>query len=171
MKSLDVANMFIADWGGRYEMTNLKLNKLVYFAQALALRRRGEPLFDDEIQAWAYGPVEPMVYYAFMEHGNGVIRQPKGETNRNVPLESVIDDVMGTYGRLTAFDLVNLSHSDGGAWKRAYEPMANNVITPKMILESSDGIDPENVMAGTLAENVERVKRTWPNALRMLEDS
>ena len=62
MRALDVANYFIANYGGGTEMTNLKLNKLVYFAQAVSLKQYGVPLFSDEIQAWSYGPVEPEVY-------------------------------------------------------------------------------------------------------------
>lgn len=65
MRALDVANYFIANYGGGTEMTNLKLNKLVYFAQAVSLKQYGVPLFSDEIQAWSYGPVEPEVYHAF----------------------------------------------------------------------------------------------------------
>lgn len=59
MKAIDVAGMFIQRHGDSIHLTNLSLNKLVYFAQVESIRRTGEPLFDDEVQAWNYGPVEP----------------------------------------------------------------------------------------------------------------
>lgn len=170
MKSLDVANLLISRYGGRYEMTNLKLNKLAYFAQAVCLRQHDKPLFDDEIQAWAYGPVEPMVYHAFSSYGSDVIHAPQDKAECPPLVEQVVDKVMSAYGPLTAFDLVRLSHRDGSAWKHAYRADANETITPDMIMASTDGIT-ENVMSGTLAENVQMVRQTWPNALRMLEDS
>ena len=44
MNALDVANYLVAYYGGETEMTNLKLNKLVYFAQAVSLKQHGTPL-------------------------------------------------------------------------------------------------------------------------------
>ena len=44
------------------EITNLKLQKFAYFAQGWALARLDHPLFNEEIQAWTYGPVIPYLY-------------------------------------------------------------------------------------------------------------
>jgi uncharacterized phage-associated protein len=50
---------------GRYEETygqkidEMKLHKLMYFAQRESLIRTGEPLFDAEFQGWRFGPVLP----------------------------------------------------------------------------------------------------------------
>lgn len=170
MKSLDIANLIVMRYGDRAELTNLKLNKLVYFAQAVFLRKYGEPLFDDEIQAWAYGPVEPMVYYAFNQFGSGVIRGSRETPDLSERAVGVVREVMDTFGRLTAFDLVRISHRDGSAWKSVYEPRANNPITPEMILASRDG-DTHDIMDGTLAEGIAQVNHKWPNAMRMLEHS
>ena len=64
MKALDIANAFIVSHADDGFITNMKLNKLVYFAYATALRD-GVTLFDDEIEAWQYGAVIPEVYSAF----------------------------------------------------------------------------------------------------------
>ena len=58
MKSIQVANAFILRHGSDIDITNLVLNKLVYFAQVESLRETGKPLFEDKIEAWPYGPVE-----------------------------------------------------------------------------------------------------------------
>ncbi|MEH2444259.1 MAG: type II toxin-antitoxin system antitoxin SocA domain-containing protein [Nostoc sp.] len=42
------------------EMTNMKVQKLLYYAQNLHLAMYDEPLFEEEIQAWRYGPVCPL---------------------------------------------------------------------------------------------------------------
>lgn len=171
MRSLDVANLLIARYGGEVDMTNLKLNKLVYFAQAVSLRKHGTLLFDDEIQAWDYGPVEPMVYYAFNRFGGRIIRHPQDDPTASSPrMVEVVREVMESFGKLTAFDLVRLSHRDGGAWKSVYVRNANKPITPKAIIESHDG-EMKDIMDGTLASGIAQVNRRWPNAMRMLEDS
>ncbi|WP_181993425.1 Panacea domain-containing protein [Bifidobacterium longum] len=170
MRALDVANYFIANYGGGTEMTNLKLNKLVYFAQAVSLKQYGVPLFSDEIQAWSYGPVEPEVYHAFQKYGKDVVRHSEGSCETSAQLGKVARKVMETYGELTAFDLVHISHREHGAWKSVYRPNESNAITHDAIQSSDDGAV-ENVMGGTLTAGIAHVFETWPNALRMLENS
>ena len=43
-------------------ISNLKLQKLLYYSQGCFLALRDEPLFDSPIEAWTYGPVVPEVY-------------------------------------------------------------------------------------------------------------
>lgn len=58
-QAVDVAKYILAQAG---EMTAMKLQKLVYYSQAWSLVWDESPLFDDEIQAWANGPVVPALY-------------------------------------------------------------------------------------------------------------
>ena len=46
-------------------ITNLKLQKLLYYLQGYYLAVFEKPLFDVEIEAWQYGPVVPNAYYEF----------------------------------------------------------------------------------------------------------
>ena len=57
---IDIANMSEDD-----QMTNLKLNKLLYYAQGVFLARTGKPLFDDDIEAWDLGPVVSCIYQKY----------------------------------------------------------------------------------------------------------
>jgi uncharacterized phage-associated protein len=60
--SLNVARYFIVrayEDGIEAEMTNMKVQKLLYYSQSLHLALYDEPLFEEEIQAWRYGPVCP----------------------------------------------------------------------------------------------------------------
>ena len=57
--AVDVAKYILAKTG---EMTAMKLQKLVYYSQAWSLVWDESPLFDEDIQAWANGPVVPVLY-------------------------------------------------------------------------------------------------------------
>lgn len=50
-------------------ITNLRLQKLLYFIQAEFLRTRGQPCFREEIEAWPYGPVVVRAYEEFSMYG------------------------------------------------------------------------------------------------------
>lgn len=175
MRSIDIANLFIHRHGNELNLTNITLNKLVYFAQVETLRvRPGHPLFTDEIQAWQYGPVEPIVYHAFKDNGNMPVTVPSddvsfsGEDPRFVI--SIIDMVAEKYGRLTPFDLVSISHRDGGAWKKKFTGAYNVPITVEDIELSADYTSPFNPKE-TFGAAIQSVQDKWPNALRMLEDA
>ena len=43
-------------------ITNLKLQKLVYFAQRVSLALNNKALFQEEIQAWKHGSIVPELY-------------------------------------------------------------------------------------------------------------
>jgi uncharacterized phage-associated protein len=64
-----VAEWFInrADRQAGDDMTHLKLQKLIYFAQAWHLANTGEPLFSEEMQAWTHGPVVPSVWHKYKQ--------------------------------------------------------------------------------------------------------
>ena len=164
MKALDVANMFIQRHG-KAQITNLKLNKLVYLAQRDSLLRDGVALFDDAIEAWQYGPVVPSVYREFKRFGRAPITSPTRPVPADPRAELIVDATAAKYAKLTAFDLVNLTHAKGGAWDKAYSPDRDNVITLDAI-EFSLGAVPER---GTLAAGIETVESAWPNALKMME--
>ena len=61
---LDIAKWFInaTDRDSGDAITHLKVQKLVYYAQGWAMAYLGSPLFEEDIQAWAHGPVVPSVW-------------------------------------------------------------------------------------------------------------
>ena len=75
-KALDVANELLkraADNGGGDLLTNLKLQKMLYYEQGFHLAYFNEPLFEEPIEAWQYGPVVPVVYNYYKSRGrNGI---------------------------------------------------------------------------------------------------
>ena len=61
------------------EVSNLELQKLLYYAQGHHLAERGTPLFDDEIQAWSHGPVVKDVYHRLKHFGSGNVVLPDAD--------------------------------------------------------------------------------------------
>ena len=118
----DASNFFI-DLVSRVEddpITNLKLNKLLYYAQGCCLSRLGRPLFADQIEAWEYGPVVPSVYHKYKVCGKSPIRITDEDYDRRVFTEeemSVLIDVMREYGQFTGNTLVSKTHQPGTPWR------------------------------------------------------
>lgn len=86
-KALDIAKKLIklADYdtaNGGDNLTNLRLQKLLYYEQGYHLAQFGTPLFDEQIEAWMYGPVVPSVYEHY--HSNG--SKPLPVPDENCPL-------------------------------------------------------------------------------------
>jgi uncharacterized phage-associated protein len=72
---IEIAKWFInrADRQSGDDMTHLKLQKLIHFAQAWRLSNTGEPLFDEDMEASPHGPVVPSVWHAYEQHQWGSI--------------------------------------------------------------------------------------------------
>lgn len=129
----DVAAYILHEKG---EMTSWKLQKLVYYSQAWSLVWDDEPIFDEEIQAWANGPVCPALYsehrgrFKISEIGKGdpdLLSQDEKDT---------IDVVIEHYGKKSAQYLSELTHQEE-PWKAAREGLKPGERGQRMItLES-----------------------------------
>lgn len=81
-EALAVANEFVAlALAEAVDLTPMKLQKLVYYAHGWCLGLRGEPLLDEQIEAWEWGPVVESLYFAFANYGNQPILQLGQETS------------------------------------------------------------------------------------------
>ncbi len=97
-------------------ISNLKLQKLIYYAQAFHLAIFEEPLFDEEFEAWTHGPVCPEVYHLYKEFGSDPI---KFEVNLKIFSQEqldILDEVNEIFGQFSAWKLRNISHEDE-PWK------------------------------------------------------
>ena len=113
---LSIANKLLAsatDYDGGELMSNMKLQKMLYYQQGYHLAVFGTPLFDDEIEAWMYGPVVPCVYDYFKRFGAGGIEP---ETDQPLMLsdeeESLFQDVFTAYINFSAIGLMEKTHSE-----------------------------------------------------------
>lgn len=68
--ALHVADFFLIVAAAEEEpdyLSSLRLQKLLYYAQALSLAIRDRPLFREDIEAWIDGPVVPTVFARFAD--------------------------------------------------------------------------------------------------------
>lgn len=110
---------FIGDNKEREGITNLKLQKILYFAQAYYLAKLGKPLFGDIIEAWEYGPVVPSIYHQFKNKGNKALICEKDESNISEEDKKILNSIWDTFGGYSASRLVDISHAHS-PWKNAY---------------------------------------------------
>jgi uncharacterized phage-associated protein len=109
----------IADWflnavdrDAGDSVTHLKLQKLVYYAQAWALALLGRPLFEEDFQAWAHGPVVPSVWRRFKDRRWDALEAVENDHDFEPDVENLLRDVMVTYGEHSATALENLTHQE-----------------------------------------------------------
>lgn len=143
MYSVDeITDSIIALCGDRgLKLTNLKLQKLLYYVQAWKLAFDHEPLFAEDVEAWVHGPVVPRVFRRF-----------KALRWEPIPLgvNPITDDrvtshikaVLAQYDRFSAGQLEQLTHSEA-PWMEArlgLEPdEPSNRVIPKAKLKSYYG--------------------------------
>lgn len=155
-----------------FEISNLSLQKLLYFAHGLYLINTGKPLVGGFFEAWTNGPVHPVIYRAFKDCGAQPIRTRASATNLvtgEVSMPPKIDDavalnhvrrIVASYGGLSANRFVTISHAPGGPWaetvNKARKSLALGMrITDdatrqyfrfqKVVLAPTDPIDPKEV--------------------------
>ena len=111
----DVAAAVIARTGPESPM---KLQKLLYYAQAWNLAEHGEPLFDAEIEAWRKGPVVRSVWERH-RYQNQVEVWDEGDATALTPSESqLVASVVARYGGFSRDDLSAMTH-DEEPWQHA----------------------------------------------------
>ena len=116
ISALDVAQYFLdaidAEVGDN--LSNLKLQKLVYYAQGFHLAMHGTPLFHDPIEAWAHGPAVPTLYRRFEGHGSGALpRADRGDySDFDGPTRDLLDEVLQVYGQFSAWKLRDMTHEE-----------------------------------------------------------
>lgn len=54
-------------------LSNFKLNKLLYLCQGFFIAYFDEPLFEEDIEHWFYGPVVPVVYEKYKDYNRSPI--------------------------------------------------------------------------------------------------
>lgn len=126
-RPIEIANEFLAAHGQGGEITHLKLQKLLYFANGWWLAINGEPMVDALPQVWRYGPVFNWIYSVFSKYGNSPITQPEkatpfGGIPPRVPEESreyvtkFIEWIWNLYGNRSAAQLSELTHAGDTPW-------------------------------------------------------
>jgi len=109
-----IANYFTCtiDRDAGDSITHLKLQKLLYYAQAWSMVIFNKSLFEEDFQAWAHGPVLPSIWEGYKEYGYDAI--PICSCDHDLPKEiaELMEDVKRTYGEKSGKSLERLTHSE-----------------------------------------------------------
>lgn len=112
----DVAKYFLslADSEAGDLISNLKLQKLIYYAQGFHLAIFDEPLFDERIEAWTHGPVVPDLYHAYKGYGSDAIPCPDeiDLDKYSIAHRELLDEVYKVFGQFSAWKLRNMTHEE-----------------------------------------------------------
>lgn len=135
-----IANLMLdeADREG-IKVTNLALQKLLYFAHGIRLRQSDTPLVSGYFEAWQYGPVHPSAYRSFKAFGANPItsratgKNPLTGQPRELPppddqaVISLVKHVVRSYGNLSPGRLVDLSHAKNSPWHHIVDKARTDV--------------------------------------------
>lgn len=102
-------------------VSNLQLQKILYFVQMEYIKLTDEPLFDDCFLAWRYGPVIRSIYDEYSIYSGDRIYKRYNGLGIDYDTASKFLPTVEKYRALYPWDLVKESHKRGGAWDRAYK--------------------------------------------------
>ena len=135
--AMNVAKYFLSlqDEEAGDTISNMKLQKLLYYAQAYHLVEFREPLFEDSIEAWTHGPVVPAVYHDFKRYGPGAIPLADDAVELDERTTAYLNEIYRTYGQFSAWKLSKMTHEES-PWREAWE--TDKRITNERLLDFFD---------------------------------
>lgn len=119
-------------------ISNLKLQKLLYYCQGWHLAVRNEPLFQDRLEAWVHGPVQPGIYGTYKHNRWSPIAEEVLDASLSPDEKSVVDEVLAVYGADSAYELELRSHTEL-PWLQARGGIPND--------QESNAVIPQDQMA------------------------
>ncbi len=102
-----------------HPVSNLKLQKILYFSWVDFYKETHEILFNDEICAWQLGPVVPEVYYEYCSYGGRAICE---SYNNDIDTKNsqILSEIIDRYIYKLASSLVDMTHRPGTPWSEIY---------------------------------------------------
>ena len=116
-------------------ISNLKLQKLLYFVQAQFFIEYGKPCFGNKIEAWSFGPVVPDVYHTYKIYGSlDITKLEDGINIDDISDEhkETINSVSETFSDTPVYEMVDITHHQT-PWMRAKRNQFSNEITNESI--------------------------------------
>jgi len=114
-------------------MSNMKLQKMLYYEQGFHLAVFGTPLFEEDIEAWMYGPVVPAVYEVYKDYGyNGIDPGEVEAVTLSDREQALFDEVYKVYGAYSAIGLMNMTHRES-PWANTPTGVGSVISRDKMV--------------------------------------
>ena len=129
---INIYNTKVDELASNYEIvpeyiTNLKLQKLLYFVQAICLMVFDKKAFPEKILAWSYGPVVNEVYQQYKQNHASKINSESNVKNISSGLYKIVEEVINSYGLFEANKLIDLTHEE--------EPWINTEINKEIRID------------------------------------
>lgn len=115
-----ISNYFLS----KVEMTNKKMQKLLYYAYAWYIVKYNETnniiniLFNEQPEAWIHGPVFPSIYEKFKIYGRDVIPKYTENIELDADLQSFLEEIIAVFGEYDGDQLELMTHNET-PWKKA----------------------------------------------------
>jgi uncharacterized phage-associated protein len=142
-----ICNYLLANFARNvHPLTNLRLNKLIFFIHADSLKVKPDGLIRNHFEAWQFGPVIRPVFDSFKVYGDKPITGPAlyldYASGKQIPIPhsdigpsdaEIIDRSFEEYNRFSTGQLVALSHEPGGPWDVVYKThLADKTASPRI---------------------------------------
>lgn len=111
-------------------ITNLKLQKLCYYAQGFYLAMNGQRLFENDMEAWQHGPVVRELYNKYKKYGSSSLPLSDDFDLKNIPLDiqDFLDEIYSEYSQYSAWKLRDMIYFEP-PWQNAFRK--NEVLSDK----------------------------------------
>lgn len=138
-KAIDIAKYIINKCTiDKHPISNLQLQKILYYIQKDFLKS-DLIAFNDEFEAWQFGPVIPEVYYLYCGFGALSIRM-KYNIILNSDYAIIINPIIESKRQLNLWDMVEDTHMPGKAWAQIYNNgLGNHNVIPKQLIKAKGG--------------------------------
>ena len=116
-------------------VSNLQLQKILYFIQINYIRLQNCVAFDEPMEAWQHGPVIPDVYNEFVDCGGTKIHrlyENKRKMFKNPMDKSIVDALTDRCRSMNPWELVARSHKVGSPWEKIYNGYKREI--PKEVI-------------------------------------
>jgi uncharacterized phage-associated protein len=122
-------------------VSQMKLQKMVYFAHGYYLAKYREPLIQEDFEAWQFGPVVPAIYSEYKAFGREAIQVTKEHYDAIVDsfpeeVASSIDFTWQVTKNLSAATLSAWTHKKGSPWDKVYKPNGFSIPIDNLTIES-----------------------------------
>lgn len=109
----------------------LKMMKLVYLCHGWSLAHRNDPLIEEEVEAWQYGPVIPELYHEIKQFRSSPVDTVSAPVvELQLEQKGLIKSVFDAYKRFSGIQLSDLTHQPGTPWSQVWQRGRRNVTIP-----------------------------------------
>lgn len=123
-----------------YTITNLRLQKTLYFVQSFFLLNKNTACFSNTMEAWNLGPVVPDAYAYYKKYKAGGLFNRPGYKNDVISAsdQEYINTVVDALSKYTTYQLVDITHNQS-PWLKNYSPYDNNSISTQDLTDFVTG--------------------------------